>query len=195
MIPVSHFGFHLHDNLPWLHEQAGGRCLVPALQELESPLEVSVPRGLRCPHRLQPPEMGPVLDHPLVRAMGPDQDGGLFHVYPVHANWLWRLSAMTPGLERTVEPAWCLSRPPSRWVARRLGLTNVAPLAIVDLSSGDFVEMERMAEVPRTRNLILSGPLRVPGAVVLEPDGLDWNHDWSVEGRRQLYNRIRRSPA
>lgn len=193
MIPTTHFGLHRHDNLVFLHEQEGGRCLTPGLLGLESPIEVAPPHRLRCPHRLGPPEPGPILDHPFVRAMGPDQEGGLFHVRPEHANWLWRLSLMTPGLERNVEPYWCVSKPRTTWVARRLGLTNVAPQVIIELTAGDLVEMERLSEVPRTRNLILSGPLKVPRAVLLDPTGLDWNHDWPAEGRRQLYHLIRRS--
>lgn len=193
MIQTNHFGLHRHDNLLYLQEQGGGRCLTPGLDGLESPIEVSPGRGLRCPHQLGNPEPGPVLDHPFVRAMGPHQEAGLFHVRPEHVNWLWRLSVMTPGLDRNVEPYWCLPKPRQTWIARRLNLTNVAPQAIIELTPAELVEMERVSELPRTRNLILSGPLKVPRAVLLDPTGLDWNHDWAAEGRRQLYRLIRRS--
>ena len=62
------------------------------------------------------------------------------------------------------------------------------------IAPGDLVDMETLAQLPRTRNLILCSPIRLPGSTLLDPEGLDWNHDWPAEGRRQLYAFIRRQP-
>lgn len=194
MIPAPGYGLHRHENFVFLHERGVARCLNPRLEGLESPFQVSVPHWLRCPHRLGPAEPGPVLDHPFVRAMGPDQDGGLYHVRQEHQPWLWRLAAMTPTTDRFIEPYLGIRKPRVRRVAPLLTLTNAAPLGIVEILPGDLVELETLAALPRTRNLILCSPIRLPGSTLLDPEGLDWNHDWPAEGRRQLYAFIRRQP-
>ena len=192
MIPAPGYGLHRHDGLVFLHERAVARCLNARLEGLTSPFEVSVPYWLPCPHRLGPPEPGPALDHPFVRAMGPDQVGDLFHVRPADMAWVWRLSRMTPSPESFVQPFVGLRRPRIRRVAPLLTLTNAAPLVLIDLAPGDLVEAEAFAQLPRTRNLILSGPIKLPGATLLDPAGLDPDHDWPAEGRRQLHAFIRR---
>jgi hypothetical protein len=193
VIEVDRFGLHRQDNLVFLHEQdRKGRCLSPGLAKLKSPFKVRVPHWLYCPHAFEAPEEGPALDHPLVRAMGPDQEAGIFHLPAVHQNWLWRLSALTPGGERTVEPWFTLKTPRMRRVDPKLTITNAAPLVILDWGPADFNDMERLAAMPRTRNVIFSGPVKVPGTTVLDPAGLDWNHDWLTESRRQLYHLIRK---
>ena len=191
---MSHYGLHRQDNLVFLHEQGGGRCLSPGLAGLESPFRVQGRHWLPCPHRLGSPEPGPIVEHPLVRAMGPDQAGGLFYVRPEHINWLWRLAEMTPGTERIVEPIWTVKNPRVRRLEPRLTLTNAAPLVLVDLAPADLVDMETLAQLPRLRNLIVCGPIKLAAATVLEPEGLDWNHDWPAEGRRQLHHLIRKEP-
>jgi len=193
--PAIHYGLHRQDEFLFLHEQDGGRCVSPGFARLDTPFDVRVPHWLRCPHRLGQPEPGVALDHPFVRAMGPDQAGRLFHVRPADALWLSRLAAMAPTTERFVEPWPALRTPRIKRVQPKLELTNVVPLVITDTGPGDLVDMETLAGMPRLRNLIISGPLKLPGAELLEPAGLDWNHDWAAEGRRQLYHLIRRSPA
>ncbi|GBU16825.1 MULTISPECIES: hypothetical protein [Methylobacterium] len=193
MTPATHYGIHRQDEFLFLHEQDGGRCLSPGYGRLDSPFDVRVPHWLRCPHRLCPPEIGPVLDHPFARAMGPDQEARLFYVRAADVHWIWRLSAMTPTLHRFVEPYTVLRRPRISRLAPKLLLTNVAPVAITDTEPGDLVELETLAAMPRLRNLIVCGPLKLPGAEVLDPAGLPMNHDWAAEGRRQLYHLIRRS--
>lgn len=190
---MNHYGLHRQDEFLFLHEQDGGRCVTPGYARLESPFKVRPRHWLPCPHRLEQPEPGEMLWHPLVNAMSPAQEGGFFYVRDVHANWLWRLSAMTPGGERVVEPYWGLKMPRVRRLAPKLTLTNVAPLVLVDLTPADLVDIETLSRLPRTRNFIVCGPLKPPGAQLLDPEGLDWNHDWSAEGRRQLYHLIRRS--
>lgn len=194
MISASHYGLHRQDNLLFLHEQDGGRCVSPGLGRLDSPFSIPTRWWLRCPHRLDEPEPGEILDHPLVRAMSPDQEGGFFYVRDVHANWLWRLSAMTPGSERVVEPYWTVKRPRIRRVEPKLVLTNVAPLAFVDIEPADTLDIETLGRLPRLRNLVVCGPIKPPDATLLDPEGLDWNHDWAAEGRRQLHHLIRRQP-
>lgn len=195
MPSVSFYGLHRQDEFLFLHEQDGGRCISPGYGRLDSPFEVRVPHWLRCPHRLGTPEPGPTLDHPFVRAMGPDQEGRLFHVRPVDSLWLWRLATMTPTQERFVEPWPVLRTPRIKRIQPKLMLTNIAPVVITDTGPGDLLDMEILAAMPRTRNLIISGPLRPPGAETLDPAGLPLEHDWPAEGRRQLYHLIRRSPA
>lgn len=190
-IEVRHFGLHRHDNMAFLHQQEGGTCVTPGLEGLESPLVVRTANWqVTCPHRLGEPEAGEVIDHPFVRAMSPAQEGGLFHVYPQDVPWLWRLAKMTPGPEVPVMPLWMATK---RWIPNQLRLTNLAPLCIIELAARDYALMERLARGPRLRNLIFSGPLKLPEATVLEPTGLPLDHDWPAEGRRQLYHLIRRS--
>ena len=64
---------------------------------------------------------------------------------------------------------------------------------IGDVTVTRIVELETLAAMPRLRNLIVCGPLKLPGAEGLDPAGLPMNHDWAAEGRRQLYHLIRRS--
>lgn len=190
---VDHFGLHWQDNICFLHEQGRtGRCLSPGLARMESPFTVRAPHWLRCPHSLGEPEPGPILDHPLVRAMGPAQEGRLFCIEAVHVSWLWRLSEMCPGPERKIEPYWVARPPRQRRLAPMLNLTNVAPLGIIEWSAADFADVEALAALPRRRNLIVCGPLKLPGATLLDPAGLDWDHDWPAEGRRQLWHLIRK---
>jgi len=68
-----------------------------------------------------------------------------------------------------------------------LTLANAAPQWLTSLVPADLVELETLAGLPRTRNLILCSPLKLPGATLLTSQGLDWNHDWPTEGRRQLH--------
>lgn len=194
MIPAPGYGLHRHDNLVFLHERGVARCLNARLEGLESPFQVRVSHWLQCPHRLGPPEPGPALDHPFVRAMGPDQDGGLYHVRPRDAAWLWRLAPMTSTSAAIIKPIWEIRRPRLQRLAPLLTLTNAAPLVIVDLEPRDHVDIETIAARPRSRNLILSGPIKLPGATLLDPEGLDIAHDWPAEGRRQLHAFIRRQP-
>lgn len=196
MIHVDHYGLHRQDNLVFLHEDSGaGRCLNRGLEKLKSPFRVRTGSRLACPHRLLDPQSGPIVDHPFVRAMGPEQEGRVFHVDPKHSSWIWRLSALCPGTLRHVEPYWTIGLPKLPRLAAQLRLTNAAPLALIDMVPGDFGDAEALASLPRTRNLILSGPLKVPGSEILDPEGLDWNHDWRAEGARWLHHFIRRSEA
>lgn len=191
---MNHYGLHRQDEFAFLHEQGGGRCLTPGYSRLESPFTVRGRHWLPCPHRLGPPEPGPILDHPLVRAMSPDQEGGFFFLRDTNANWLWRLSAMTPGTDRVVEPYWVIKPPRVRRLEPKLTLTNAAPMALIDLSPRDLVDIETLAGLPRLRNLVVCGPIKPRDATLLDPEGLDWNHDWAAEGRRQLHHLIRRQP-
>lgn len=192
MIPAPGYGLHRHDNLVFLHERAGARCLNARLEGLTSPFQIVAPRWLICPHQLGQPEPGPILDHPFVRAMSPDQDGGLYHVRPQDQAWLYRLVRMTPSTGRIIESLLGLRRPKAQRVVPLLTLTNAAPQVLTDLEPSDLVEMETLAALPRSRNLILSGPIKLPGATLLTPEGLDPDHDWAAEGRRQLHHLVRR---
>lgn len=194
MIRAPGYGLHRHENFVFLHEQDGGRCLMPRLAGLSSPFEVENRWWLPCPHRFGEPEPGPALAHAFVRTMSPAQTGGLYHVRPADVRWLWRLSAMIGGAQRVVEPFGFVKRPRARRAAQLLTLTNAAPQCFIDIEPSDYVDLETLAQLPRTRNLILCGPIKLPGAIPLNPDGLDWDHDWAAEGRRQLHAFIRRQP-
>lgn len=191
---VDHFGLHRQDNLVFLHEsKSGGRCLSPGLARMASPFIVSRPAyGPRCPHLLGEPEEGPIHKHPLVRAFAPGQERGFFYVDPIDVSWLWRLAEMCPGPERIVEPYWMVSAPVKRKLGIRLTLTNAVPLVLIEWSAKDFADIQDLASLPRYRNLIVSGPIKPPGAVPLTPKKLGWNHDWAAEGRRQLWHFIRK---
>lgn len=150
-------------------------------------------RGLRCPHEFADPLAEPALDHPFIRAMGPDQTGGLFFVPEEHAPWIHRLARMIPVREPFVEIVWFQ---PIQTVGHRVGprllLTNAAPVCLVEAAYRDFSRLENLTYFPRVRNLILSGGLAPPGAVILDPEGLDPAHDWPTEGRRQLHALVQR---
>lgn len=192
---VQCYGLHQQpdDTLVFLEEEDGGRCLTPGLGQLPSPFEVMSHRRLRCPHEFGEPLDEPALDHPFVRAMGPDQTGGLFFVPEEDAVWIHRLARMTPARETIVETVWFQ---PIQTIGHRVGprllLTNAAPLCLVEAAYRDFARIELLTHYPRLRNLVLSGGLAPPGAVTLSPEGLDPNHDWATEGRRQLHATIQR---
>lgn len=193
MIEIAHYGLHRQDNLVFLHEQdRKGRCLSPGLAKLKSPFSLKITGWRKCPHAFPAPEEGAILDHPLVRAMGPAQDGGLYFLPAVHREWVHTLSLLTPGGAPTVEPWWSVKWPQMQRTAIKLGMTNAAPLVITEWQPRDFGAMETLAAQPRIRNLILCGPIRLPGTTLLDPEGLDPKHDWAAEGRRQLYHLIRK---
>lgn len=188
---VPCFGLHQQpdDTLVFLHEEAGGRCLVPGAAALPSPFTVmQQPRRVRCPHEWGEPLDEPHLIHPFVHAMGPDQTGELFFVDPEHVDWVHRLAGMIPVREPIVEILWFQ---PIQTLGHRLGprltVTNAAPMCLVEGTYREFRYLEQLTHYPRTRNLVISGRLCPPGAVRLDPAGLDPHHDWPAEGRRQLH--------
>ncbi len=193
-IPVTHFGLHRHDNMVFLHQQTGGRCVTPGLDGLDSPLIVQTARRFaRCPHNFTETEEGPLVDHPMAVAMGPIQAGLVFYLPLEHERWAWRLSHMIPSVTPIMVPFWTISPPRDIWAANQLGLTNLAPLVLADTATRDIGEITRIARAPRVRNLIVSGPMPLPGAIPLDPTGLPEDHDWAAEGRRQLHRLITRS--
>lgn len=193
MTPVDRFGIHMQDNLIFLHEQGGGRCLNPGLAGLDSPFQVKLraPHWDRCPHQLPDLIQGRGFNHPLVRAMGANQAGDVFWVRPADAHWIWKLSTMTGAAQRNVAPYWSQRRPNLERLRDAIQLTDVAPLCLIDIEVSHLDEIERLMQLPRTRNLVLSGPVRLPGTQLLNSVGLPDHMVWSDEGGRQLYERIR----
>lgn len=179
---MNHFGLYRDDNLVFLHEQKGGRCLNPGLANLPSPFTVGKPSA-PCPHTLPAPAEGYVPDEPLVRAMGPIQTADVFQTERANAQLLGAMIQMV-GPIRPLFYGFFGTR--MKDLLAELTCTNAAPMIMVGIEARHFGELSRLMSLPRTRNLIIVSDLRVTGVPVL-PRPAETDLDWRAVGAAQLW--------
>jgi hypothetical protein len=179
---VEHYGFHLDGNLVFLLEQGPGQCLTPGLESMDSPFEVFRPDRLPCPHHLYKPAPGDVLDDPMVLAMAPVMsEGAVYHVHIRDASKLWALSKMIGGNQTKVFSPWAMYRPTAK-LATQLSATNAAPMVVMNDVPKHYEMVNHLITLPRTRTLIVCGPIRFPGTEILPVYEGSLELDWPSIG-------------
>lgn len=193
---VQGYGIHRQDDLVFLHEQDGARCLTPGLAALESPFEViKVPRQ-RCPHILPEPAAGQVLHSiRLVRVMmpTPKNRARLYWVDPSHTSLVFEIAQQM--VDRPFDPAVCLWHAifnPVRTLTPKLTLTNCIPLVVAGYKPRDFTELRRLCELPRTRSLVAVGYPRPPNSIDITPQEPIPDLDWRSVAAAHLHDFIKR---
>jgi hypothetical protein len=167
---VQGYGIHRQDDLVFLHEGDGARCLTPGLADLDSPFEViRVPRQ-RCPHILPPPALGELERARLVRVMVPTPKRRLYWVDPAQGQSVFEMAQHMVG--RPHDPPvvfWNSMFNPLRTLTPKLTLTNCLPLVIAGYQVRDFMDLMRLCELPRTRAIVVVGQPKPPRALDITP--------------------------
>lgn len=178
---VQGYGLHRQDDLVWLHEGDGARCLTPGLEGLESPFTViKLPRQ-RCPHVLPRPEEGPLPVDRLAEILSPKPNDRLYWAPPSHGPTVFAMSEYFS--QHPSEPAvysWTRYLTSIRALAPKLQLTNCIPMVVAGYIPRDFQDVVELSRLPRTRALVLVGYPKIPEAIDLsqvtlnsyEPDEL-----------------------
>jgi hypothetical protein len=165
-VNVQHFGLHWAEGgIPFLHEQAGGKCLWDL--DLPSPFSTSQLRRF-CPHNIaiqspEPGELAPGLD-----VLAPRVNGGAFFVPNLTTAHQQAAELLTSAVKPISFAVWAM-----RWtdLVSELTLTNIQPMFLTGVEPKHYIQLQRLLELPRTRTLIVHGKHNRPGLVQIElPD-------------------------
>jgi hypothetical protein len=111
-----------------------------------------------------------IVNDPLVQAMLPLPNGKTYHFDQRSINnpteWFSCLERLSSPLHTAVKPFWAET---NQMVSKKLELTNIQPLVMMDLNAGDALAARRFSDLNKTcpRTLILSctEPLVLPKSV------------------------------
>lgn len=182
------YGLIVEDDLVWLRQQNGTVCLTPGLEGLERPSTSSAPPArYRCPHTLTPePGEFPRLKG-LARVLRPVPDGGAYYC-STPTGGIVPFLKMSASVERIIFPTWAV---PISSLIPQLTLTNLAPLVIPDCEPKNFIALQRLLSLPRTRTIICLGAAQPPMTTRLEMETEPRrNVDWEKVGAAILHDHV-----
>ena len=160
---VQHFGLHWAEGgIPFLHEQAGGKCLWDL--DLASPFRTSLLRR-SCPHNIaaQSPEPGELPQG--IDVLAPRVNGGAFFVPNLTTAHQKAAEFLTSAIRPISFAVWAMRMTD---LVGELTLTNIQPIFLTGVEPRNYIQLQRLLELPRTRTLIVHGKHNRPGLVQME---------------------------